>query len=244
MSDPIERATYVSRGRHLLMGQRRNRGDTSALILLGKCIEQARVSNKFDSNVWLDIHTPHVVFVCGRRGTGKSYDLGILAEGLSLSHDANITTKGPPITTVFFDTQSQFWALLDAPDSRLEEDREQLEQLARWGIPPNQIPSAKLFAPSGDSTVHRNVVEFAIDPTELELEDWCGLFGLEVYSPQGQVIRNLLRKVASEGYRVAQGPSASTHRKVEGSDGIRARGPDCLFAMRCRTQRTVAETNT
>ena len=66
------------------MGQRRNRGDTSALILLGKCIEQARVSNKFDSNVWLDIHTPHVVFVCGRRGTGKSYDLGILAEGLSL----------------------------------------------------------------------------------------------------------------------------------------------------------------
>ena len=215
VSEPIERAAYVSSGRHLLMGQRRNRGDTSALILLGKCIEQARVSNKFDSNVWLDVHTPHVVFVCGRRGTGKSYDLGILAEGLTLGQDSNITTKDPPITTIFFDTQNQFWALLDVPDGRLDEDREQLNRLEQWGIPPNRIPSARLFAPSGHSSIHPDVVEFAIDPTELELEDWCGLFGLEVYSPQGQLIRNLLRKVANEGYSVAQGPGGKGHRKVQ-----------------------------
>ncbi|MDE2816497.1 MAG: DUF87 domain-containing protein [Chloroflexota bacterium] len=196
------------------MGQRRNRGDTSALILLGKCIEQARVSNKFDSNVWLDIHTPHVVFVCGRRGTGKSYDLGILAEGLTLGHDSNIATKDTAITTVFFDTQNQFWALLNAPDERLEEDREQLNQLEKWGIPANQIPSAKLFAPSGDPSIHPNVVEFAIDPTELELEDWCGLFGLEVYSPQGQLIRNLLNKVARDGYSVSEGVGRQGHRIV------------------------------
>ena len=215
VSEPIERAAYVSSGRHILMGQRRNRGDTSALILLGKCIEQARVSNKFDSNVWLDVHTPHVVFVCGRRGTGKSYDLGILAEGLTLGHESNITTKDPPITTIFFDTQNQFWALLNTPDERLEEDREQLIQLEQWGIPPNQIPTARLFAPIGDPSIHPDVVEFAIDPTELELEDWCGLFGLEIYSPQGQLIRNLLRKVASEGYSVAQGPGGKGHRTVQ-----------------------------
>ena len=206
VSEPIERAAYVSSGRHLLMGQRRNRGDTSALILLGKCIEQARVSNKFDANVWLDIHTPHVVFICGRRGTGKSYDLGILAEGLSLGRESHITTKDAPITTVFFDTQNQFWALLDVPDVRLEEDREQLNQLEQWGIPPKQIQSARLFAPSGDKLLHPDIVEFTIDPIELELEDWCGLFGLEVYSPQGQLIRNLLRKIADGGYSVAQGP--------------------------------------
>ena len=183
VSEPIERAAYVSSGRHLLMGQRRNRGDTSALILLGKCIEHARVSNRFDSNVWLDVHTPHVVFVCGRRGTGKSYDLGILAEGLTLGCDSNIATKDSAITTIFFDTQNQFWALLNAPDERIEEDKEQLIQLEQWGIPPSQIPSARLFSPGGDPSTHLNVVEFAIDPRELELEDWCGLFGLEIYSP-------------------------------------------------------------
>ena len=60
VSEPVERASYLERERHLLVGQRRNRGDTSAVILLGKCIEQSRVANKFDANVWFDIHTPHV----------------------------------------------------------------------------------------------------------------------------------------------------------------------------------------
>lgn len=195
------------------MGQRRNRGDTKALILLGKCIEQARVSNKFDANVWLDINTPHVVYICGRRGTGKSYDLGILAEGLALGRDSRITTKAPPVTTIFFDTQSQFWAMLSAPDRRMEEDREQLSQLEQWDIPGSQIPSAKLFAPIGDAQAHPSVIEFAIDPTELELEDWCGLFDIEVYSPQGQVVRNLLRKVSIDGY-TAMTTSASGSRRV------------------------------
>ncbi len=215
VADPIERATYLARGRHLLMGQRRNRGDVDALLLLGKCIEQTRVSNKFDSNVWLDIHTPHVVFVCGRRGTGKSYDLGILAEGLSLNQQSKVTTKEPPITTVFFDTQSQFWALLEKPDDRLEQDQEQLEQLGQWDIPPNGVPSAQLFSPFGDSTGHRKVIEFAIDPSELDLEDWCGLFDLDIYSPQGQLIRNLLTKVSKDGYSYAQGPSSGPHRKIQ-----------------------------
>ena len=214
VSEPIERATYVPQGRHLIMGQRRNRGDTSALILLGKCIEQTRVTNKFDSNVWLDIHAPHVVYVCGRRGTGKSYDLGILAEGLALSRDSRITTKETSITTIFFDTQNQFWALLNAPDDGLDEDRQQLAHLDLWNIPPNHIPSAKLFAPMGDHSIHADAVEFAIDPTELELEDWCGLFELDIYSPQGQVLRNLLRKVGEEGYNVQEPVGGRSGRRV------------------------------
>ena len=200
VSDPIERASYLSQGRHLLLGQRRNRGDTAALILLGKCIEQSRVSNKFDSNIWLDVNTPHVIYICGRRGTGKSYDLGILAEGLALGRDSQIATKIQPITTLFFDTQNQFWALQNLPDDGLDEDKQQLSRLRQWGIPPNRIPSARLFAPIGSAPLHSSVTDFAIDPVELELEDWCGLFGLEVYSPQGQLIRSLLWKVGVEGY--------------------------------------------
>ena len=208
VSDPIDRATYLSQGRHILVGQRRRRGDTSALILLGKCIEHARVSSRFDANVWLDIHTPHVVYICGRRGTGKSYDLGILAEGLALGSASKITTKQAPVTTIFFDTQNQFWALMNAPNESLDEDKEQLDQLGRWNIPVDQISSAKLFAPIGDSTPYPNVIEFAIDPTELELEDWCGLFNVEVYSAQGQVVRNLLRKVRVDGYNAVVYPGS------------------------------------
>lgn len=231
VSEPIERATYLPDGRHLIIGQRRNRGDTSALLLLGKCIEQARVGNKFDTNIWLDIHTPHVVYVCGRRGTGKSYDLGILAEGLALAVDSKVTTKAPPITTVFFDTQNQFWALLDAPTEQISEDRHQLSQLSRWDIPANGIPSAILFTPVGDPLEHPNSLEFAIDPAELELEDWCGLFGLEVYSPQGQTIRVLLRKVSTEGYEVQRTPGSVSSRHVQATEAY-----DLEDLIRCLTE--------
>lgn len=203
VSEPIDRAAYLSTGRHIILGQRRDRGDTGALILLGKCMEQARVTNKFDANVWLDIHTPHVVYVCGRRGSGKSYDLGILAEGLALGQESKVTTKEPSITTIFFDTQNQFWALRRPPDEQIAEDKRQLAELNRWAIPPNQIPNAQLFAPVGTFVAHPEVREFSVDPSEIELEDWCGFFGLEIYSPQGQLMRNLLRKVGDEGYRVA-----------------------------------------
>ncbi len=185
------------------------------MILLGKCIEQSRVANKFDANVWLDIHAPHVVYVCGRRGTGKSYDLGILAEGMALGVDSKITSKEPPITTVFFDTQNQFWALIKPPDERLEEDRQQLDQLRQWDIPPNHIPNAKLFAPRGEGASYPDVSEFTIDPVELELEDWCGLFGLEIYSPQGQVIRSLLRKVAQDGFEIREAVDTSGSTRVQ-----------------------------
>lgn len=214
VAEPIERASYLVSGRHLLMGQRRGRGDVSALLLLGKCIEQARVSNKFDANIWLDVHTPHVVYICGRRGTGKSYDLGILAEGLALASNSNVTTKDLPITTIFFDTQNQFWALIDAPKVNLLEDQQQLLQLDQWGIPANHVGAARLFIPLGDASVHPHVEEFTIDPSELELEDWCGLFGLEVYSPQGQFIRTLLRKVRSDGYTVMHPFDTTTDQRV------------------------------
>ena len=183
-------------GRHILMGQRRNRGDTSGLILLGKCIEQTRVDNRFDSNIWLDVRTPHVVYICGRRGTGKSYDLGIVAEGLSLDAASRVTTKDSPVTTIFFDTQNQFWALRNAPDETIPDDAQQLAHLRQWGIPPTRLPAVRLFAPVGDSAVHSDLVEFSINPSELELEDWCGLFDLDVYSPQGQLLRTLLQSVA------------------------------------------------
>lgn len=215
ISEPIERASYVSRGRHIILGQRRNRGDTEALILLGKCIEQARVSNKFDANVWLDIHTPHVIYICGRRGTGKSYDLGILAEGLALDHKSKITTKGPAVTTIFFDTQNQFWALLGVPEARLPEDKQQLDQLKQWDIHANGIPAAKLFAPPDDPSPHSDAIEFVIDPSDLDLEDWCGLFGLDIYSPQGQVIRNVLRKVSIDGYDVEEAYGRSGSRQIQ-----------------------------
>lgn len=204
VSDPLDRVHYEPRGKHLVIGQRKQRGNCDGLIYLGKCIEQTRVSNKYDANVWLDIRTPHVVYVCGKRGSGKSYDLGIIAEGLLLDSSSKVTTKGTPITTIIFDTQSQFWSLGDPPRSALEEDREQVTALDQWGLVPQGLQNVQLLKPKGERTDLTNVRDFVIDPSELDVEDWCGLFSLDRYSPQGQCIRTLVEKVVTDGYEVTQ----------------------------------------
>lgn len=204
VAEPLERATFVVRGKHILLGQRRNRGRTETLILLGKCIEQTRVSNKYDANVWFDVSNPHVVYICGRRGTGKSYDLGIIAEGLQLTRESRVATKNTAITTIVFDIQSQFWALSAAPNEALAEDREQLERVRQWGLQPCGLESTRLFKPAGEHSDLPGVEDFALDPSELDVDDWCGLFGLERYTPQGQCIRTLLRKVKADGYDVQE----------------------------------------
>lgn len=214
VSDTLDRTHYITRGKHLLIGQRKHRGKTDALIYLGKCIEQTRVSNKYDANVWLDVCTPHVIYICGKRGSGKSYDLGILAEGLLLGRDSKVTTKDLRITTVIFDTQNQFWSLSDAPRKGLDEDREQLKHLAQWGLPPRGLEGVQLFKPRGEQTDLPGVTDFGIDPVELDVDDWCGLFGLERYTPQGQCIRSLLQKVGVEGYKV-QEESGGRLRQME-----------------------------
>lgn len=204
ISDTLDRTPYIARGKHLLIGQRKHRNQTDALIYLGKCIEQTRVSNKYDANVWLDVRTPHIIYICGKRGSGKSYDLGILAEGLIFARDSKVSTKNVRITTLIFDTQNQFWSLSDAPRNELDEDREQLQYLKQWELPPKGLDSVNLFKPRGEHSDLPGVADFVIDPADLAVDDWCGLFGLERFSPQGQCIRSLLEKVGKEGYEVEE----------------------------------------
>lgn len=231
VSEPLDRAPYIARGKHILLGQRKFRGQTDALVLLGKCIEQTRVSNKYDANVWLDIRTPHVIYICGKRGSGKSYDLGILSEGLILGSNSKVTTKDKAITSIIFDTQSQFWALADAPKDTLTEDLEQLDQLRQWALPTIGLSGARLFKPAGEQSDLPKVEDFVLDPAELDVDDWCGLFGLERYSPQGQCIRTLLQKVRVDGYEIEEA-SGGQLRRVRVPATPRYAIPDLVHCLR------------
>jgi hypothetical protein len=213
VSDPLERTTYISKGKHLLIGQRKYRGETDSLIYLGKCIEETRIANKYDANVWMDVRTPHIVYICGKRGSGKSYDLGIITEGLMLGRDSKITTKNIPTTTLIFDTQNQFWSLGSIPTPDLDEDKKQLESLYQWDLQPEKIEGVKIFKPKGEKTDLPNVSDFVIDPVELDVDDWCGLFGLDRYSPQGHCILSILQKVRVDGYDVEEGSGGKSHHK-------------------------------
>ncbi len=173
VADSAAELNFVPRGKHLILGQRRNRGRSDSLILLGKSIERGALRDLYDSNVWLDVEHPHVVFISGKRGSGKSYDLGIFVEGLALNSASRITTKDTPITTIFFDTQNQFWTLGATPDGDIPEDREQLQQLEKWRLDPSALPNVRLMRPRGTPALGAGDIEFAIAPADLSLDDWA-----------------------------------------------------------------------
>ena len=209
VTEPLNVSAYLPRGKHLLIGQRRDVGSTEALILLGKCAEHTGLKDMFDGNIWLDIRLPHVVFICGKRGSGKSYDLGVLAEGLGLTSSSNVTTKDTSITTILFDTQNQFWSLGAVPSSKLPEDHAQLAELEAWRLQPTPLENVRLFAPKGDQPILGTETEFVISPADIDAEDWCGLLQVERYSPMGQCIRIVYRKVTSVGYSYQPSPQSS-----------------------------------
>jgi hypothetical protein len=211
--EPLGRAHFEKTGNHLLIGQRKYRSTTDALILLGKCIESTRIGNKYDANVWLDIRTPHVIYVVGKRGSGKSYDLGVIAEGLTLGSRTKITTKDSPVTTVIFDTQDQFWSLGSTPSAAIQEDHDQINDIKKWGLEPTRIDNFQLLKPRGEPCDIPEVQDYSIDPADLSIDDWCSLLQEDRYTPIGHTIETIIEKVAQTGYTtVAMAPGGGGSR--------------------------------
>ena len=195
IDEPLDRVGRTSMGNNLILGQKDDKGSVSGLVYLGKCFEK----NHYNANVWLSASRPHVIYVVGKRGEGKSYDLGILAEGLAQTGTV-VSTLSRPQTVLLFDTQSQFWTLGFAPDPRNKEDSKQSDELNKWGIQPSAVSRIQIFIPRGEEKIFEGSTEFVIDPSDMDSEDWCGLFGLDPFTPVGNLVTLAYRKVTRDGY--------------------------------------------
>ena len=52
-------------------------------IYLGKGYVKMGNYTSLSNILWLDVIKSHVILIAGKRGSGKSYSIGVLAEGLS-----------------------------------------------------------------------------------------------------------------------------------------------------------------
>lgn len=222
VDEPITRARYVEKGRHLILGQRGARETTDSLILLGKCLEHTKVKDKYDANVWLDVSFPHAVYVSGTRGSGKSFDIGVLVEGLLLPPETKVATVHKPVAVLLFDLQNQFWTLARKPDSALPEDKELIKALADWGLQPAAIEQVTLYIPPGDPKYVGAEQELVVATADLTADDLCSFWRTDIYSAQGHLIATVLEKVASSGYRsIADGKWIDARKEYEIDDLIR-----------------------
>ena len=181
---------YETRDRAVLVGRRADESE-AASGLIGKVIEQASGSNLLDYGVWMDMSYPHVVGIFGTRGTGKSFDLGVLAECVAGAPDV-CAGRPPESATVFFDIQSQFWTLSQQPSAGLPEDHWQIAALQNWGIGLSAMDRVLVWYPRGTDNLVPGAVEFGISPRDLSPDDWLALLRLERFSAMGQALLTVI----------------------------------------------------
>src|SRR5690349_4854444 len=91
-----------SRG-NILAGDPASRGIDR--LLVGRSIESGP-----QRELWLDVSGEQVVAICGKRGTGKSYTLGVILEGLSAGAGTTpISALQTPRGALVFDILDIYW---------------------------------------------------------------------------------------------------------------------------------------
>lgn len=150
--------------------------------------KQAGGRSLFGYKIRMDIEFPHIMFLCGKRGSGKSYSLGIFAEELGRLRTG--------IGTVIIDPIGTFWSLKN-PNKNPSE----ISALTEWGLEPKGLSNVLIYTPIGFYNEYRGIVDkpFSISPADLTAEDWCLVFDVERFKTQGLLIGDALEKVRN-GY--------------------------------------------
>lgn len=166
-------------------------------LFIGKIEEVSTSRSCFNYNTWLDTDFPSVIMIYGRRGTGKSYSLGVIAEGL-ISKSPEISTSSLSYGCLLIDHMSQFWQMGFSPPSSA---KEQNNEIKNWGLKPAGFSNIQVFVPNG---VDRHLEQwrvFSIAYSDLDIEDWCGLLGADPFEDrQGQLMSSAFAKVTRNGW--------------------------------------------
>ena len=160
----------------------------SGLVYLGKGYVKMGSYTSLSNKIWMDVARSHAVLIAGKRGSGKSYTLGSIAEELS-NLPSDIAKN---IASVIFDTMGIFWTM------KYENEKDR-PLLGEWELKPKSLP-VKVFIPFGKIEEYKKKGipidnTFALKASELEAEDWVVLFNLDITSLSGVLIEKVISEL-------------------------------------------------
>ncbi|MBU0958523.1 MAG: ATP-binding protein, partial [Nanoarchaeota archaeon] len=166
-----------------------NRG----LIFLGKGYVKMGQYTSMSNRILMDVARSHVILVAGKRGSGKSYTLGVMAEELSNLPKA----ESQNIASIIFDTMGIYWTM------KYKNDKDR-DLLSDWDLKPKNLP-VKVFVPMGHYTsyLEKSIpadAKFALDPTELNSADWVLTFGLDIINPISVLIERTISNLKENDF--------------------------------------------
>lgn len=146
--------------------------------------------------VYLEAGGARAVLICGKRGSGKSYTLGVFVEELLVAADDQII---PVIVDPIgvYHTMS----LSNEP---------QRDDLFRWALNPRGYP-VRLLVPGDPESLYDHdvlralrerqveVVSLQLNAADLSPDGWCDLFGANINQPLGIVLFRAVQSLDEHG---------------------------------------------
>lgn len=162
------------------------------------------------TDIRFDVRGPHVMAIFGKRGSGKSYTMGSMLEGLcTVEQETCVSRISRNKAILLLDTLGIFqWT-----DIRLDEAansevlKAQRATWRNWNLKSEKL-DVQVWIPKGTRTEatpasHR---EFAIRTCDFTADDWGYLLDLNIYQDRmGQLLNDAYIKVTLEGWKGSGG---------------------------------------
>ncbi len=161
---------------------------TEGAIFLGKHYVKMGQTTSLSNSVYLDVAKSHVVFIVGKRGSGKSYTMGVIAEGI---YDLPDEIK-KNLSVIMLDTMGIYWTMKYT-------NQKDLELLEQWGLQSKGL-NIHIFTPHGyyeefkDKGIPTDF-PFSIRTSELTSDDWCMIFNVTMTDPVGILIERIINQI-------------------------------------------------
>ncbi len=161
---------------------------TKGTIFIGKHYVRMGQTTSLSNPILMDVIRSHVIFVCGKRGSGKSFSMGVIAEGMCLLPQ-EVSNN---LAIVILDTMGIYWTM------KFKNEKEK-DILKEWDIEPQALP-VRVFTPKGyfKQYLERGVptdYPFSIRPSELDSIDWCRTFGVSENDALGVFIEKIINEL-------------------------------------------------
>jgi DNA helicase HerA-like ATPase len=153
----------------------------------------------------LDVTAEHVLAILGKRGTGKSYSLGVLLEGLGAAPvESALAQNRAARTTLVLDVLDIFWSsALQLEPANSPELQKQYRRMQQAHIDPVAV-NVDVWVPSGYENPSIDLPQtqvLRIAPIDLSPDDWATLFDIDlVGEPRGMLLEELIRKTSTTGW--------------------------------------------
>ena len=162
--------------------------EESGTAYLGKVVMSKGERPVLGRKIVMDIANPHVVLICGKRGSGKSFSMTVLMEEFARLEPA-VKRR---LSVIVIDTVGIFWSLKIANEFNKEE-------LFNWELEP-QKTGAIILVPKGKIDFYKEKRipvdgAFALKTSELDAVEWLALFKLSWKDPEGILITRVIEEL-------------------------------------------------